>query len=154
MALQDRRGLDVDMLFFCLFAGSRGRTLGDNELKQLEACIAPWRENVLRPTRHVRRWLKDQSLLPKQSVDALRRGVLTHEIQAESLQQRLMETQIEVSEAAPDVRAAGKNLVRYLALTRASVDDQDLGGLALLLSQAFPMCSPAEAHAILQGGAH
>ncbi len=49
VALQDRRGLDVNILLFCCWAGSRGRRLDPADLKGLDAAVRPWREAVVRP---------------------------------------------------------------------------------------------------------
>jgi len=75
ISLQDQLGLDVNFLLFCLFAGTRGHALGDTDFARLEAAAAPLRQNLIHPLRQVRRWLKEQTLIGKESADAIRRAV-------------------------------------------------------------------------------
>jgi uncharacterized protein (TIGR02444 family) len=136
IALQDRHGLDVNFLLMCLFAGTRGRTLGEAEFARLEAAAAPWRQNVIHPLRAVRRWLKEQQLVAKEQSDPLRRGILAREIDSEGLQQRLMETQIALAAGKPDAPVSCANLIRYLRWARVTPGDADLADLAILASQS------------------
>jgi uncharacterized protein (TIGR02444 family) len=135
IALQDRHGLDVNFLLMCLFAGTRGRALGDPEFARLEAAAAPWRQNVIHPLRAVRRWLKEQQLVGKDQSDPLRRGILAREIDSEGMQQRLMESQVAIPAGKADVSITCANLVRYLRVARVTPGDADLADLAVLVSQ-------------------
>jgi uncharacterized protein (TIGR02444 family) len=137
IALQDRHGLDVNFLLLCLYAGSRGRALSADEFARLEERVAPWRLQVIHPLRAVRRWLREQQLLAKAPSDALRRGVLGHEIESEGVQQRLMEAAVVIPEGASDAATAAANLARYLAWARATPGDADRTDLATLLSRVF-----------------
>lgn len=150
IALQDGLGLDVNFLLFCVFAGSRGVALHAEEFARLETCAAPWRQNVIHPLRRARRWLKEQTLLPPQAVDALRRAILEQEIEAEGVQQRLMEAELAIPAGTPSIGAAGGNLARYIAWSRAAPDGDGVMGLAVLLSQALARSSLEEAKAVLQ----
>ncbi|MBI3706192.1 MAG: TIGR02444 family protein [Proteobacteria bacterium] len=152
IALQDRRRLDVNLLLLCLFAGANGRALREDELAGIDAAIAPWRQHVIHPLRGVRRWLKEQTLLPKELADAVRRGVLGQEIESEGVQQRLMEARLAIPAGAPDPHVAGANLARYFAVAGVAADDADGDALATLLSQAFPPCDLQQAKAILRDG--
>src|SRR5215472_10605000 len=100
IALQDRLGLDVNFLLLCLYAGLRGCRLDAHDFARVEDRVAPWRSHVIHPLRAVRRWLKEQQLLEKAASDQLRRGVLGHEIESESVQQRLMEAAVTVPAGA------------------------------------------------------
>jgi len=139
IALQDRLGLDVNFLLLCVFAGAQDTVLSGGDLARLEMRAAPWRQSVIHPLRQVRRWLKDQTLLPREVVDALRRGVLAQEIEAEGMQQSLMGAEFEFTPqpAAPGLGAAARNLARYLAFARVSPDAEDVANLATLLSRAL-----------------
>jgi len=136
IALQDRHGLDVNFLLMCLFAGTRGRALGETEFARLEAAVAPWRQNVIHPLRAVRRWLKEQALVAKEQSDPLRRGILAREIDSEGLQQRMMEAEVAIPAGKPDAALACANLVRYLRWARVTPGDTDVADLAVLASQA------------------
>ena len=57
--LQDRRALDVNLLLFAAWAGRVcGVRLTRRELERIEAGIASWRDEVVRPLREVRRRVK------------------------------------------------------------------------------------------------
>ncbi|MBP2292186.1 TIGR02444 family protein [Azospirillum rugosum] len=63
--LQDRCGQDVNVLLFAAWAGlACGVRLSAEELTRIDSTIAPWRAEVVRPLRAVRRRVKgeDQSL--------------------------------------------------------------------------------------------
>ncbi len=63
--LQDRRGVDVNVLLFAVWAGlACGVRLSAEELERIDSTIAPWRAEVVRPLRAVRRRVKgeDQAL--------------------------------------------------------------------------------------------
>jgi uncharacterized protein (TIGR02444 family) len=137
ISLQDRLGLDVNFLLFCLFAGARGHVLGDADFTRLEAAAAPLRQNLIHPLRQVRRWLKEQTLIGKESADAIRRAVLSQEIESEGLQQRAMEAQLTLPAGAADAAIAAGNLARYLAWSNVVAKPAEVEFLATALAQAF-----------------
>jgi uncharacterized protein (TIGR02444 family) len=149
IALQDRLGLDVNFLLLCLYGGSRGHPLTAGDFASVEERVAPWRKHVIHPLRAIRRWLKEQQLLAKAPSDQLRRGVLGHEIESESVQQRLMEAAVPIPEGASSAATAAGNLAIYLAWARAKPGEADKADLATLLSQVFPPLSRADAKALL-----
>jgi uncharacterized protein (TIGR02444 family) len=86
IALQDRAGIDVNLLLFCLWAGRNGVALKATTMKAALSVSNEWRVAVVQPLRNVRRHLKE----PAQSSPALRtlrERVLASELQAERLQQ-------------------------------------------------------------------
>ena len=149
IALQDRLGLDVNFLLICVYAGSRGHALGADDVARLEERAAPWRKHVIHPLRAVRRWLKQQHLLDKAPSDQLRRGVLGYEIESEGVQQRLMESAVNIPEGAPSAPMAAANLKTYLAWARIRLGELDRADLAVLLSQVFQPLSREQARALL-----
>ncbi len=160
IGLQDRHGLDVNFLLFALFAGGRGRALAAADFAALEAAAAPWRANVIHPLRAVRRWLREQDLIPVAASDPLRKAVLGREIEAEEQQQRLMEATLSVEEGqggaeaggaeAGDAQAGAGNLATYLAWKEIAPGAEDKAALATLLAQAFEPLAPEAAAALLQ----
>ena len=46
LALQDRRGLDVNLLLFCCWAGSLGRRLEPQDIARLRRAVGDWQERV------------------------------------------------------------------------------------------------------------
>lgn len=86
IALQDRAGVDVNLLLFCLWAGRSRIVLRPTTVKAALAVSNEWRSHIVEPLRSVRRHLKD----PAQAsmvLRALRERVLALELQAERLQQ-------------------------------------------------------------------
>jgi uncharacterized protein (TIGR02444 family) len=59
IALQDRRGCDVNMILYCCWIGLSGRGRLDRAaLAAAEAAVAPWRRGVVEPLRAARRAIK------------------------------------------------------------------------------------------------
>lgn len=115
LALQDEHGLDVNMLLFCLYAGSHGRSLSADDLARFDATIGPWRHQVVEPLRAVRRWVR--SAPQAQSAGALRQQLLDTELAAERHQQQLMSQAIAVPPGPADPALGAANLARYVAAT-------------------------------------
>jgi uncharacterized protein (TIGR02444 family) len=149
IALQDRCGLDVNMLLFALYAGSRGRSLSRADLDCVEHAIAPWRTNVVQPLRGVRRWLEARSSFPADAAERLRRSVLAREIEAEAQQQDVMGRALAIEPGKPDVEAAADNLLRYVEMRAVPTDDQTVSELCVLLSESFATVDRAAAKTLL-----
>lgn len=145
IGLQDRHGLDVNFLLFALFAGTRGRALAAADFAALEAAAAPWRTNVIHPLRAVRRWLREQSLVPVVASDPLRKAVLGREIEAEEQQQRLMEATLAVAAGQGAAADGAGNLAAYCSWNGIAPAAEDSQALATLLSQAFEPLTEAAA---------
>lgn len=98
LELQDRHGLDVNMLLFaCWLAVDRRRPLSINECKRLLAATADWRDNVIRPLRGIRRFLKSNS--KSVGAESLRAKVKRLELEAE----RVMQLKISAMSTHEDV---------------------------------------------------
>jgi len=90
--LQDRCGVDVNLLLYLLHLAGDGWSLDGAALGRLDAACAPWRESVVRPLRGVRRALKtDLGALAVSDAQSLRADVKRIELEAERLQQAAME---------------------------------------------------------------
>ena len=144
IALQDRHGLDVNMLLFALFAASRGTSLSSADLEHLDRAAGPWRRNVVRPLRRVRRWLKDEPHAADDAVTRLRGSVLDRELESEAYQQELMERTVPIGAGAADVRAAQDNLARYAEFAGLAVDDELRDRFATLVER-FSACAATAA---------
>ena len=82
--LQDRRGLDVNLVLFCCWRASRGLALRPEDVARADRWVRGWRRNVIRPLRRVRRNLKNDSFgMPTKMAAALRRQIARIEIGAE-----------------------------------------------------------------------
>jgi TIGR02444 family protein len=79
--LQDRRGLDVNVLLFAAWAGMAcGVRLSAEELARVDSAVEPWRGEVVRPLRAVRRRVKGEDA-------ALYEQLKAAELAAERIQQ-------------------------------------------------------------------
>ncbi len=118
LRLQDECGADVNVMLFALFLARAGRLIDSGDVDRMEAVVAPWRDDVVRPLRAVRRVLKSP---PKQfkneGTQSLRAAVQRIELEAEHLQQLALERALPaqavgVTEAA-NQDCAARNLRLY-----------------------------------------
>jgi uncharacterized protein (TIGR02444 family) len=149
LALQDGLGLDVNMLLFCCWAGSHGRTLEDREVGALVAAVRRLREGVVLPLRQARRSLKAQLAGLGPAGQALREKIKADELAAEAIQQTLMHGTLPVAEGVPSAAACAANFLTYLRVAQATPKDTDWDALSTLLARAFPELSGADARALL-----
>jgi len=157
LALQERHGLDVNMLLFCCWLGQAGfGDQGAGRLARLQDAVALWHGEVVRPLRAVRRRLKERlGPLPEDLSQALRARIAKIEIDAEHIEQlglaaALGDAQPEPVGPAEGARAAAANLAGYFALLGLTPDDADRDALAAVLAAAFPALEPAETRQICE----
>src|SRR5215813_68363 len=94
IGLQDRLGLDVNMLLYCSWAGANLRLLSRDDLKAVEAVAEPWQSEVVRPLRALRRRLKGGfAPMPADRVESYRKRVNELEIEGEHIVQNAMGAQ-------------------------------------------------------------
>jgi uncharacterized protein (TIGR02444 family) len=91
LGLQARRGVDVNLLFCCLWLGLAGRRLARRDIARMGARVRTLHESVVKPLREARSVLKrlvsgeDKSLRP--ALAALRAAIKKTELDAEHLEQ-------------------------------------------------------------------
>ena len=136
LELQDRHGVDVNVLLFLLWQASRRRRLDSDDIGQVVALVADWRQHVVLPLRAVRRVLKTPaSSWPAAEVHALRERVKADELQAERLQQEMTERVFGELGTPDDVAAAAQsNCAVYAAVLSVSLPQQHVTYLASLLT--------------------
>jgi len=144
LSLQDRRGLDVNLLLCCCWAGNRGQALTAGRIEALVAATRDWQGEVVRPLRAVRRWLKGQD-----GASALREAIQAQELEAERLQQHLLWQKLSIPEGSPVPGLAAGNLRAYLAVMDLDPDAQDLTDLASLVTGCFPDLNQEQALSLL-----
>lgn len=144
--LQDRPGLDVNLLLFAAWAAASGRgRLPDAKWARLIEGTAGWRVNVVEPLRAVRRYLKNSG--DSDDEGALREKVKALELEAEHAAQLAIAGLATVKdEAAVPVAAqvadACANLLSYY---RAAAGGEPSGDdMALLASIARACCGPPQ----------
>jgi len=116
LRLQDRDGLDVNLVLFAIWAGVVKGTLPDEALARAVGLSARWREGVVGPLRQARRALKAPDVPVEVSGAAtLRTRVKAAELTAEKLQQHMLAPLADAA-ALPAGRAAAEaNLAAYAA---------------------------------------
>lgn len=141
LALQDRHGADVNLLLFCLWAGSRGHTVTTAELTHLMAVTRPWQQDVIAPLRAVRRRLKTA----ESAIGDLRARVKATELAAEEAEQQMLFDTLAVTAGQGASDLAGRNMTAYLVALGVIVEAVDVADLATLLRGVYPDLPPLQA---------
>lgn len=146
LILQDRYGLDVNLILFALWSASQHRQLSSQLLKKTAQFSRHWQRQRVMPLRELRRRMKSRlSLIAEQrqrDYAQLRESILTTELGAERLQQqvlaRLAATEpalVSRQEVAATMRA---NLQAVCAESGVEADSQLQTLLAGLVTSAAP----------------
>lgn len=154
LALQDRHGLDVNLLLFCCWASSRGLNVDRATLAAAEGAVATWRNQVVRPLRALRRRLKrGVEAFPAVEVEAMRRRLNEIELEAERLEQGRLEGFLQAlsagSEGGPALAVRALRL--YFRQEGVDPDDVDDRDCLALLAGTFPEAPPQSLSAALSG---
>ena len=93
--LQERLGLDVNLLLFAAFTGAvEGICLEPDDVAAAAALVESWHNDVVRSLRGIRRYLKPVSLDEKDplrdAASVLRTQVKTAELDAEKIEQTML----------------------------------------------------------------
>src|SRR5262245_30976055 len=146
IALQDRRGLDVNMLLFCCWAGTVGRSLSAEDIEGVEQIAELWQDDIVGQLGAVRRRLEGGFAgLPAEAVETYRKRVNELEIAGEHLAQEAMTGLLPAAPTLPSSAAlVAGNLKTYLQARRVVVGPADEDDLAAVLSGCFPSASLEE----------
>ncbi|HEY6132031.1 MAG TPA: TIGR02444 family protein [Halioglobus sp.] len=85
LQLQDTYGMDVNLLLYAAWLAQKERYLSRDHLLEVDALIADWRNNVVRPLRALRRYLHAEP-----PADGIIDEIKTLELRAEQQQQDRM----------------------------------------------------------------
>ncbi len=151
LALQERHGLDVNLLLFCGWAGRRGRALAAADIERLIEAARPWREAAVSPLRTLRKWLKDQSVAPADAAGRLRVRIKEAELRAEAIQQFLFIETVPIPEGSGGPGVTVENMTAYFAALGLARDAGDTANLASVLRGCHPELLPLEAVWLLAG---
>jgi len=88
LTLQDRLGVDVNVLLFAIFAQiQRGIALGADDIAAVDALVRDWRAQVVLPLRHVRSRMKSgPAPAPSALTGRLRERIKGAELEAEQIE--------------------------------------------------------------------
>lgn len=142
--LQDKRGLDVNLVLYCCWIGGRAPVLDTADFADAFEFSVRWKRHVVEPLRDVRRWMKtdgcEQEPVESKSCMSLRDRVKKLELEAEKLQQNALEAlSSEVIGAGGEGPAAiAANLARLCEARGVHVDTRVHGALRTILRAAYP----------------
>jgi uncharacterized protein (TIGR02444 family) len=128
LALQDRLGVDVNILLFALFAAiERGIALNDRDVQDMDETVAAWRSEIVLALRALRRRMKNgPEPAPNEVTEALREQIKRAELAAEQVEQAMLARWLDQrpSQPAPqgvDIAGAIACVVSYFAGRNACV---------------------------------
>jgi len=156
LTLQNRYGADVNMLLYCCWAGRVFGKLDDESFQRASRFSRSWASNVVSPMRSVRTWMKLDSIerksVPPSMHAELRNKVKSIELEAEKLQQRVLESSLpKIPDGQvrnqPDCAAA--NLRRYCQSEAIPVETPSAELLAIILTASMPSITRASAMTLL-----
>lgn len=152
IALQDRDGLDVNVILYALWLGlARGHAMTAADLAAAEAAAAPLRDAVIVELRGLRRRLRAD---PDPGIQALRRRVQALEIAAERAVQERLAGSVPASYPSPLSTAAARGRdprVAWEGTGRARTLEFALANLALCLGAASDTVEAETIRAALAG---
>lgn len=127
--LQDRRSFDVALLLHACWLGSRSLALSPEQATALVSATQPWRFEVVRPLRRLRRRLKaGHEGMPRQMSEPVREQVKAAELAAERALLAVLETAVA---GGPNGSVAG-NLAACLVVANVGTDAEDRVSLDVL----------------------
>ena len=145
IALQERRGIDVNLLLFCAWIGESGRgVLAESDLEATLAATTAWNRDIVCGLRVVRNRLKGGILpIPTDRSDVLRKMILEIEVKSEHVEQIALAAA--VTRLADPALAAERrcddaviNVAAYFRRHGFTPDAEDARQMAIVLDPAFP----------------
>lgn len=150
IALQDRHGVDVNVLLFCCWLGASGRgAASPRDLESTLAAVAVWNREVVCGVRAVRQRLKGGvPPAPVELSEPLRRRIAKIEVDLEHVEQLMLASSVDrrPDESLGQERRAADavaNVAAYFAAIGARLRVDDGGHLARILGVAFTAVAPA-----------
>ena len=117
LALQETVGLDVNLLLFCAWLGTREIALSRSDIEAASRVVASWHASVVRPLRGVRRHIKTQY---GDAFETFRSRVKDDELQAEQIEQAMLFAYaqgIQSAHSGLDRRdAVARNVTEYISM--------------------------------------
>jgi uncharacterized protein (TIGR02444 family) len=134
LLLQDRYGVDINMLLFCAYVGAvHGALLSDRDVRAAVAAAGEWNATIVGNLREARRALKPLAAdlsATSALVAALRTTVKAAELEAERIEQMMLEvwsvSRLEAWPRAQPETAVAANIAALLASHAIAVRQPDL----------------------------
>ncbi len=145
IALQERRGIDVNLLLFNAWIGESGRgVLAESDLDATLAATTAWNRDIVCALRVVRNRLKGgMPPIPTDRSDVLRKMILEIEVKSEHVEQIALAAAV-TRPADPALAAARRcddavrNVAAYFRRHGFTPDAKDAKQVAIVLDPAFP----------------
>ncbi len=117
LELQDKSGVDVNLLLFLLFLAEHRRRVTQEDVARFDATVRDWRESVVKPLREIRRALKNGvGDISAEVSESFRGQIKRLELESEHIEQTVLErfsaSDLGV-ELASRIEAAETNLSAY-----------------------------------------
>jgi uncharacterized protein (TIGR02444 family) len=140
LALQDRFGLDVNLVLLCAYLGAvHGASLTRDDINSARERVRAWQEDVVGALRAARRKLKtfeaDQDVGLAKAAKGLRAQVMAAELESERVEQQILGQWATLQIAG---RAAGNARDAVVANLAALFSAYDLGPERLTVANATP----------------
>jgi uncharacterized protein (TIGR02444 family) len=137
LALQNRHGLDVNLLLFVVWAGNDGRILSEAAVSVAIERVQRWHADIVRPLRALRRRLKnDPHGADPALAAALRARISAVELDAEHVEQLVLADLMRGRESSPSLPAIDKNLAAYASAASIVWSEDDQRDLTLIIAAA------------------
>lgn len=132
LLLQDRWGIDVNLLLIAAYASATGAPPDRALIASADARIGPWREEIVKGLRTLRRRLKEgPEPAPGPATNLLRDQVKAAELMAEQIEQAALAALLlpqgagwPSGDVGGQVRAAMKHVLDHVAGGKASADPE------------------------------
>ncbi|SOE01286.1 TIGR02444 family protein [Caenispirillum bisanense] len=142
LALQDRRGADVNVVLLVLWQAEQGRGLAESTLSAVLAASRDWQAQVVGPVRAARRAAKRAAEAGDAAAAALYPRLKEAELACEHAEQTALAALVPAEAAGPpDRRAAELGLRAYLATLPGGPAAQEVDWLAVLVTAVSPAAS-------------
>ncbi len=146
LALQDGEGLDVNvLLLWCWFGCTRG-VMDEPLWERVLAFSEAWADNVVRPLRAVRTWMKHtgctQPEISNDECKRLREEIKRTELKAERLQENSLQelaedTALKILDTTSQIICITLNLKEYIHQFSIKLDSESRSALAHIVTAAI-----------------
>ena len=150
LVLQERHGIDVNVLLYCAWLGASGRgTLDDGGIARVRGAVDAWHSDVVRAVRAVRQRLKGGfGGAPVDLSEPIRRRIAKIEVDLEHVEQLMLAGSVtrDADDGLDDAARldhALDNVRLYFRAEGIAPDDADAAETAIILGPAFDALGPA-----------
>lgn len=140
LRLQDRYGLDVNVVLYAVWAASRGAELSDGDVAAAARRVDEWHRLVVCGLRAIRTQLKgDPHGAPAELAEALREDIKKLELDSERMEHVMLGSELPAARhESADIdelrRAARRSVRRYLQMLGGEPDTDDESAIEAIIA--------------------